>query len=511
MKKFLLLIICITTISAAYAQYPEDALKLSWYTQQGTARNVATGGVMGSLGGDITANHVNPAGLGLFKTNEFVISPGFILNKNRFSYRGTDTANDKNAISYGATGFIFGMPNDIKTSALKSSAFSISLNQLASYNNRINYTGFNNVSSFSEQYLEELVRDGADTIAALQNYIFGSSLAFRTFLIDTTNDDLGKFNGYQSLVPISTGVLQERSETTKGGFHELAIGGAANFREKLYAGASITVPFSIYSRELTYTETDATDNPNNDFKSFEYREKLESNGVGIGLKLGAIYKPQEYIRLGVALHTPQYMFFKDEIRAWMTANTEGYAGTVSESSDNLNSGDAGRREYQMITPWKAIVSASYVFREVENTKKQRAFISADVEYVNHRGVRYMTNDGEDVVLKDYYKAVNNEIKDYYKGNFNFRLGGELKLHTWMFRLGGAYYGSPYAEKSFDANRILATGGLGYRNKGIFIDLAYSHAWVKDINVPYRLNDKTNSFAEQKSNRGNIAATIGFKF
>ncbi len=509
MKQYLLLIICIASLNTK-AQYPDEIIKLSWYTQQGTARNVATGGVMGSLGGDITANHINPAGLGLFKTNEFVISPSFILNRNKFNYRGTDTANAKNALNYGASGFIFGIPHG-KRAKWTSSAFSISINQLASYNNRVRYKGFNNVSSFSEQYLEELVNDGADTIAALQNYIFGSSLAFRTYLVDKETGAGGNLIGYQSLVPISTGVIQERDETTRGGFHELAVGFANNMDDKLYLGGSLSIPFSIYSRDLFYKESDATNNTNNDFGFFEYKEKLKSTGVGIGLKLGAIYKPKEYIRLGVALHTPQLMSFKDELQSWMTTNTENYAGTVSESSDALNSGDPGKREYNVITPWKAIVSASYVFREVENTKRQRAFISADVEYVNHRGARYMTADEEDVVLDDYYKTVNSAIKDYYKGNFNFRIGGELKLHTWMFRLGGAYYGSPYKQDDLKANRILATGGLGYRNKGMFIDLSYSHAFVKDINVPYRLADKANTFAAQTGSRGNIIATLGFKF
>ena len=78
MKKNLLYIFSLICISAM-AQTPEDALRTAWFTQNGTARNMATGGVMGSLGGDITANHVNPAGLGLFKTNEFVLTPGFAL------------------------------------------------------------------------------------------------------------------------------------------------------------------------------------------------------------------------------------------------------------------------------------------------------------------------------------------------------------------------------------------------------------------------------------------------
>ena len=37
------------------AQVPEDAVRYSWYPHNGTARNMAIGGVMGSLGGDLTA------------------------------------------------------------------------------------------------------------------------------------------------------------------------------------------------------------------------------------------------------------------------------------------------------------------------------------------------------------------------------------------------------------------------------------------------------------------------
>jgi long-subunit fatty acid transport protein len=195
----------------------------------------------------------------------------------------------------------------------------------------------------------------------------------------------------------------------------------------------------------------------------------------------------------------------------MTTDTEGYAGVHSESSDALNSGDAGERTYNLLTPWKAVASASYVFREVSNTRRQRAFISADIEYVNHRGARFFTADVEDVAATDYYKAVNEGVKEQYKGNFNFRVGGELKLHTWMFRLGGAYYGSPYAEKELKASRVLATGGLGYRNKGYFIDLSYAHNFVKDVNFPYMLNDKANTYASNTGSKGNVALTIGFKF
>ncbi len=82
MKKILLTIVVIICFFTSFSQSPEDVLRYSYHPQQGTARNMSIGGAMGSLGGDLNALYVNPAGLGLFKTNEFVVSPGLVFNNN---------------------------------------------------------------------------------------------------------------------------------------------------------------------------------------------------------------------------------------------------------------------------------------------------------------------------------------------------------------------------------------------------------------------------------------------
>ena len=76
MSKNLYLSVIILSSIQLFSQVPEEALRLSWRTQQGTARNQAIGGAMGSLGGDATANLVNPAGLAFYKTSDFVVTPG---------------------------------------------------------------------------------------------------------------------------------------------------------------------------------------------------------------------------------------------------------------------------------------------------------------------------------------------------------------------------------------------------------------------------------------------------
>jgi hypothetical protein len=100
------------------------------------------------------------------------------------------------------------------------------------------------------------------------------------------------------------------------------------------------------------------------------------------------------------------------------------------------------------------------------------------------------------------------IDNLYKNAFNFRVGGEVKFNTVMFRLGGAYYGNPY--KNENANLYKVSGGLGYRNKGIFIDLTYVYSINRDIHYPYLLQDKSNSAASIKNNASNIIVTVGFK-
>ena len=88
----------------------------------------------------------------------------------------------------------------------------------------------------------------------------------------------------------------------------------------------------------------------------------------------------------------------------------------------------------------------------------------------------------------------------------------MKFNTIMFRIGGAYYSNPYSNSTqLQSSIVQASGGIGYRNHGMFIDLTYAHYFIKDANFPYRLADKPNTYAVQKTERGNVVLTLGFKF
>lgn len=510
MKKFLLASCAMGCFFAAMSQVPEDILRYSYFPQHGSARNMAIGGAMGSLGGDINALFVNPAGLGLYKTRELVLSPGISFNNNKAGYRGTNTSANKSGFDLGTSGMVFGYQN--RYSKWTSQAFSFGINQTANFNNVVSYKGTNNQSSFSEQYAEQFSQSGQNIDDAIKNpaFAFGTAPALATYLVDTfTNPNGAPLIKTLPELLLEQGIAlnQEKTAVTKGGIYEVALGYAANMDDKFYIGGSLGIPIVNYQRLTSYKESDPSGNANNDFDNFQYNDTLSTKGFGVNAKLGVIFKPVEYFRLGLTIQTPTYYSLTDKESTGITTNSEKYTryGTLNAFSG------PGSVRYTSTTPWKFIFSGSYVFSEINDTRKQRAFITADIEYVGYGGSNFKA-DGQTVTSDDqqYYRDLKTIINEQYKGAFNYRLGGELKFNTVMFRLGGAYYSNPNKIAELKSNIVQASGGIGYRNHGMFIDLTYVHNLTKDVNFPYRLTDKANTFAVQNNTRGNVIMTVGFK-
>lgn len=512
---------CLLLTGAAFqagAQTPEDALRISWNPQSGTARNMAIGGAMTGLGGEISAAHSNPAGLALYKTNEFVLSPGFNFLSNKAEYRGTAGTKGKQSSGFniGTSGLIIGIgANRGSNSALRGGTLSLTVNRLADFRYNLNYKGYNNVSSGAERYAEEFSGSRLTIDEALNSkYVsLGTKMALYTYLIDTMT--IGGIKQVVVMPEFTTGVNQENTVESKGGITEYAASAAFNIKDKLFLGGSLSLPVVNYDRDLTYTETDATNITNNRFGSYTYKEHLESRGYGINIKLGMIYRPVDRVRLGLTVHTPGFYTITDRLKGSLNANTENYNGdaTVSESAFT-NGASTIESKYNLNSPWKISGGFSYVFREVENVKRQRAFIAADIDYVTYRSMNYTASSEGDVLQadKDYYDKVNNNIKNIYRNAFNFRIGGEVKFNTIMARLGGAFMGNPNKDKSeLKSSRMMISGGLGYRHKGVFIDVTYVHHINKEVDFPYRLSDKPNTFAPVKGAGGSVMLTTGFKF
>jgi hypothetical protein len=485
----------------------------------GTAREQAIGGAMGSLGGDITAAFVNPAGLGLYKTNELVFSPGWRFLTDKGSYLGTNTkAPVMSRFSVGASGAVFGYGG---ADPGVSNVFAISVNRMADFNSHISYSGTNSYSSFSEQYVEEFAASGLDINSAIASpsLDYGTRMALYTSLIDTAT-----INGTLQVIgqPQKAGrLLQQNDVRSTGGITEIELSLATCRHDKWYFGGSLGIPILDYTRNQTFTESDATGNANNDFESFTYRETYTTKGTGINAKLGVIFSPSTPWRIGLAIHTPSVYGLTDHISASMITRTENYTALqqVSISSDSLDqltrvSPQPNSATYDLYTPWHFLISGSYIFGSGEaNIKRQKGFITADLEYITTHNPHYSAPSNEDPSsgASDYYDQVNQVIKQLYKGTYSARVGGEMKFNTFLVRAGGAWYSNPYSQSGLKADRLFLSGGLGYRTKAFFADLTYVMRLSNDLDVPYLLADKQNSYATLKETGGTLLFTIGMKW
>jgi hypothetical protein len=519
--KIQLYIILMSTVvvNVLQAQTPEDALKYNYTQQGGTARNMATGGAMASLGGEFTTLFVNPAGLSMYRTNEFVATAQYNFTNYNNSFRGTNSSSDNNRFKFANLGFIMGS-GDVtngKDDKKKNFAFGIGFNKTADFNSDVSYQGLNNVTSYSEKFLEELRYSNADPNAGARNFPFGSSLAINTYLVDPIYNGSRFTGNYKSyaLNALSAGLLQKQRISTRGGAYDIALGGAINHEDKFHFGGSVSFLYTTFKRNNSFEESEQNPIVNNSFNSFKISDETKVSGGGFNIKIGGIYRPTERVRLGLAIHSPNIYSLTETQNVTMETDTENYVGYQKQTSSdvlNVTPNTLNESKYNFTTPWRFMLSGSYVFREVESTKRQRAFITADIEYLNYRNVSYRASDEQDINYNDYLKSLKSVTKSLYRGAFNARLGAELKLHTIMFRAGAAYYGNPLKDKEIlKTDNFNLSAGIGYRNKGYFIDAAYVHTIGRGVDIPYRLVDKANTFATVKSNTGQIALTFGKKF
>lgn len=469
---------------------------------------MAIGGALTGLGGDISSVLVNPAGIGLFKTSEFVLSPGFNLNNNKSTYLGSRDKESQSGFNFGTSGLIGAVPGSGRSN-WKNFTYAIAATRTADFNNRISYNGTNNQSSYSEKYLEELINDRVtDPNLAATNYPFGSSLAFNTYLVEPDLDASGNATGYYSLSTPQTGVVQQQDIRTEGGITTLSFAGSGNLNDKFYLGGSLNWEILKYRRNQTFRESDATNNTANDFNYFTVEDVLETKGSGLNLKMGMIFKPVDYIRFGLSVHTPTWYDLTDKYNTTITTDLEGYAGpgTLKQSASDII-GETGEFSYSFYNPWKFSGGIAYVLREVQDVTKQRGFLSADVEYVTFNSPRF--NDPNDL-SGDYFNELNATVSDIYKSAINVRVGGELKFNTLMVRGGFGYFSNPYKDPELNGKRMNISAGLGYRNKGMFLDLTYMHQILNDGFYPYRLTGNFFAPVTMKGSAGNIMLTLGFK-
>ncbi len=479
--------------SVVFAQDYNDALRYSYLSPTGTARSMALGNAIGAMGGDAGSMSINPAGLGIYKSSEFMFTPSLKLNSSEGDYLGNGLSSNTSAFNFNNFAVVLtNAPHGrrARRSEWKSVSVAFGMNRLADFYHVYSYAGDNYNSSATQAYaLDAQVNNHADS-AGTMGYN-----GYQSYLVNYDSIN----NKYYSIVDPSKGVHQLRNITDKGALNEYTISLGADYKDVLLLGASIGIQSLYFQRNASYSES-AIGVDSSGFNSFMLNENLTTSGTGYNIKLGLIYKATDYFRFGIAFHSP----------TWFNLHDEWGSNISSVINGNTNSAQpvAGSYDYSLQTPWRTIISATGFI-------SNRALISADYEYVDYSAASF-TFQSPDFL---YQQNSNTQIKNILGAASNFRVGFEGRVTDFFsIRLGYSYMGSPYKNSSgisTDANILSA--GVGFRFDHWYLDATLAHTALNILEQPYPSDASATPaypsapIATIKNSYNNAAVTVGFKF
>ncbi|MCB9276766.1 MAG: hypothetical protein H6564_22220 [Lewinellaceae bacterium] len=484
-----LLILSVLAYAGLHAQSFTDALRYSHFETGGTARSIGVGGALGALGSDFSVLSTNPAGMGWYRSSEFVISPSF-FNASTESLLVNDKENtpmEESRTNFNLNSFGVVVASRPRSASWSTFNFGVGLNRLANFNQYYYYRGMSE-GSIVDRFLEQ-----ANSNEGISD--FESGLAIDAEGLYDQNPQDGIYESDFQLAPEAL-VRRQQSVDTRGSINELVFAFAGNYKERLLIGATIGVPFLSFREEKGYEE----DDPNNEvpfFTDLTYTERLTTTGAGINLKLGMIYRVHQAMRLGFAVHTPTAYSLEDSYRSTMEYN---YL-TSDDGSGDLINGSAqspdGLFEYKLRTPWRLIGSAGFIYDKL-------GFLSAEIEWVD-----YSNNELRFDGYADAERDANAGISGQLGSAWNLRLGGELAFEVFRFRAGLGLQQSPLIDDTTISNTFSA--GLGIREKNFFIDLAYQRRSAEEDYKPYLTAVSTEQIVQNDVVRNQYVMTLGFKF
>jgi len=174
--------------SVLFAQSDVDALRYSRTTFGGSARYMAMSGAFGALGADFSTLSSNPAGIGLYKKSEFVITPAFYFGETESNHYNNTAMNTRHNFNLSNVGMVFTSESSGNNkSVIKNLQFGLGLNRLNNFNNRVLISGDNPDNSIIDTYVDDA--NGYHWEDIEQDYYgdfaFDLSPAWWSYLLDT--------------------------------------------------------------------------------------------------------------------------------------------------------------------------------------------------------------------------------------------------------------------------------------------------------------------------------------
>jgi len=251
----------------------------------------------------------------------------------------------------------FGMVNVFDISRSEASnewkmlQFGFGVNRKADFSNRSTFTGFVDTT-----FLDQIARSANNRgvpVGTIEGVAYDAGLIF-------WDDDLGMYdnalwwydNGWNRY-----GLTQFQTTETRGGINEWFMTFGGNFGDMLYLGATVGMPVINFRQTRDLREVDEAGVHQNYFRSWHLRESLQINGTGVNLKLGAIIRPAEFMRIGLAFHTPTRFALRENL----TIEASGMGDNILRPGHHRERLD--QFEYSLRTPMRLIGSLGFVMAD----------------------------------------------------------------------------------------------------------------------------------------------------
>jgi len=460
-------------ITGIQAQNFEDAWRYSQDLPIGTARFTGMSGAFSSLGGDLSAVGLNPAGATTFTTNRITGTFSFYNTQNTASYFNQKTTSDYSSfddhfLGLDQLGGVWVFQSDV--SDWNKVALSINYNRDADYGNHLRIAGTNTAGNSATQYFV----DNATGIALADIKLVDSFEEDYQWLGENIGYDAQQaYLGYQAYVinPVDPSddnntqyvpnalwsqLQHVNTINSTGNKSHFDFTLAGTYQKKLQLGFSFSTYGIEYTEQNTIEETnyDAT----SDLQYLKLRNTLRVEGSGMAIKLGGIYKVAPGVKLSLAYHSPQWL----EITEYMkqAIHTEMGNGDVLDIQPGIENEFA---PYKIITPSKFIVGGSAVINK-------KGLISIDYTYQNMARLHFKEKDAD--ADTSYFDNINDDISNTMQPVHKLNVGGEIKLDKLTLRGGGFMATSPVKADSEAFTRNGFSAGLGYDFGGFALDLAF---------------------------------------
>lgn len=530
MKKITYIIASLLLIAGySYGQGEVEANQFSRNDLYGTARAMSMGGAFGALGGDLTGVSINPAGIAVYRSSE--IATTAVFNSEKF--KAGDISNTKNKFNFHNLGFVGYFPtrnvnvpvvnfgfsyNKVKSFDREMGAFGADRNtSLMDYMSHVSTEAYGGAGVKPE--IMQFDDNNKDYDPFLSGAPWLSVLGYQSYLINPNQDDKGYF--YTPLHNESVNNVLNISEKGSIDVYDFTVGTSIN--NVLNLGASLSVSDIYYNLYSQNSEDFATGTN----AGFDLHNWITSEGNGVGVKLGLIYRPINALRLGLSYHSPTWYSMRDRYSAEMIENVEQYV-TIPDYEEGSTFSGEKRNDYNFKTPDKWTASAALVMGT-------NMILSLDYELTNYSSMKYSEPSGSRYA-SDYFALDNGYISSDFKTSSSVRAGFEYRFTPQLSgRLGYAWMQNPYTTTfKEDGNAMTAgattayrmegdanhfTGGLGYRfNRNFYLDLAVVYKTQDDDLYSYAnvYNDLGETYIDAapyslKNNSIKALLTLGYRF